>query len=295
MEGKKLTDPLVWAQETFGAAQLGDPRRSRRLVRVAAQMAADPQGSLPREMGGNWAALKAGYRWVRADGLTHEAISRPVWQQTRQQVEQEPGVLLIVHDDTQLDYGYRPATRGLGPIGNGSHRGFFVHTVLAVVPRGSSERVLGLLHQEAWVREKAPGKADGSKQSSRQRQERPRESEVWTRAVEQVGSPPEAEVWIHVADRYAEMFAFLKRCLEMGTFFLDHLLDRAKSWPAQGQGSIEVPSEHERRARSAQVQLSWGCMHLLPPETGASAGSDPLQLWGVRVWEPVPSSQHDAQ
>ena len=54
MDGSSLTDPLVWAQETFGAAELGDPRRTRRLVRVAAQMAADPQGSLPREMSGNW-------------------------------------------------------------------------------------------------------------------------------------------------------------------------------------------------------------------------------------------------
>lgn len=315
MDGRKLTDPIAWAQETFGAAELGDPRRTKRLVRVAGQMAADPQGSLPREMGGDWAALKAAYRLVRADGVTHEAISRPVWQQTRQQVEQELGVVLVVHDDTELDYGYCPATSGLGPIGNGTHRGFFVQTVLAVVPRGSSEHVLGLLHQEAWVRQPARREADGRKESSRQRQERPRESEVWTRAVEQVGSPPQGEVWIHVADRYADMFAFLKRCRQMGTFFLvraaqnrcvraeeeqaepelDHLLDRAKSWPAQAQGSIEVPSEHERRARTAQVQLSWGGMHLLPPKTGAYAGSDPLQIWVVRVWEPEPPSKQEAQ
>src|SRR5947209_19274767 len=250
-------------------------------------------------MGRNWAAPKAAYRLVRADGVTHEAISRPIWQQTRQNVEQEPGVMLIVHDDTQLDYGYRPAISGLGPIGNGSHRGFFVHTVLAVVPRGGSEHVLGLLHQEAWVRQPAPRQADGRTESSRQRQERPRESEVWTRAVEQVGSPPEGKVWIHVADRYADMLAFLQRSREMGTFFLvraaqnrrvlgeeeqaepelDHLLDRAKSWPAQAHGSIEVPSEHERRARTAQVHLSWGGMQLLPPEEGPYARCEPLPLW----------------
>jgi len=315
MDARKLTDPLAWAQETFGGAQLGDPRRSRRLVRVAAQVAADPQGSLPRQMGGDWATLKAAYRLVRADGVTHEAISRPVWQQTRQQVEQEPGVVLLVHDDTQVDYGYRPAISGLGPIGNGTHRGFFVHTVLAVGPRGSSERVLGLLHQEAWVRQSAPRKADGSKESSRERRERARESEVWTRAVEQVGSPPQAQVWIHVADRYADMFAFLQRCRQMGTFFLvraaqnrrvlseqeqaepelDHLLDRATSWPAQAHGSIEVPSEHERRARTAQVQLSWAGMQLLPPKEGPYARSDPLQLWAVRVWEPEPPSKEESQ
>ncbi len=70
MDGSSLTDPLVWAQETFGAAELGDRRRTRRLVRVVAEMAADPQGSLPREMSGNWADLKAAYRLVRADGVS---------------------------------------------------------------------------------------------------------------------------------------------------------------------------------------------------------------------------------
>lgn len=315
MEDKTLTDPLGWAQETFGEAQLGDPRRTRRLVRVAAQVAADPQGSLPRAMGGDWAALKAAYRLARADGVSHEAISRPVWQQTRQQVEREPGVVLLVHDDTEVDYGYHPAIRGLGPIGNGSHRGFFVHTVLALLPRGESERVLGVLHQEVWVRQSAPRPADGRTESRRQRAERPRESEVWTRAVEQVGSPPQGQVWLHVADRYADMFAFLQGCRKKDTFFLvraaqnrrvqaedeqaepelDHLLDRAKSWCAQAQGRIDVPSEHERRARSAQVQLSWGAMQLLPPEKGPFAGGDPLPLWVVRVWEPQPPGKQDAQ
>lgn len=317
MDGKKLVDSMAWAQDTFGGVELGDVRRTRRLVHIAAHMAADPQGSLPRQVGGQWADLKAAYRLWRADGVSHEAISRPVWQQTRQQVEQEPGVVLLVHDDTEVDYGYRPATSGLGPIGNGSHRGFFVHTVLAVVPRGSSERVLGVLQQEAWVRQPAPRQGDGSTQNSRQRRARPRESEVWPRAVEQVGSPPVGQVWIHVADRYADLFAFLQRCREQGTCFLvraaqnrrvlveeeqaapelDHLLDRAKAWPAQAQGRIDVPSEHERRARQAQVQLSWGPMQLLAPDlpTGTQSTASPLPLWVVRVWEPEPPPKQEAQ
>jgi hypothetical protein len=285
MDAKTLTDPVAWAQDTFGGAQLGDTRRNQRLVQVAAQVAADPEGSLPREMGGDWAELKAAYRLLRADGVTHEAISLPAWQQTRQLVEQEQGVVLLVHDDTQVDYGYRPAIRGLGPIGNGSHRGFLVHSVLALIPRGESEQVLGLLQQAAWVRKPAARQPAGSQPRSPERDEQPPESAVWTHAVEQVGSPPAGAVWIQVADRYADMFAFLQRCHALGTFFLvraaqnrrvlgqgeeaepelAHLLDRAKAWPAQAEGRIEVPSEHERRARTAQVQLSWGGMQLLPP------------------------------
>lgn len=315
MHRSTLTDPLAWAQETFGGAEVGDPRRSERLVQVAAQMAADPQGSLPQQMGGDWAGLKAAYRLLRADGVSHEAISRPVWRQTRQQVEQEPEVVLLVHDDTEVDYGYRPATAGLGPIGNGSHRGFLVHTVLAVIPMGTSERIVGLLHQEAWVRQSAPRQPDDQEESHRQRQERQRESQVWTRALAQVGSPPPGQIWIHVGDRYADMFAFLHGCRQQGTFFLvraaqnrrvvvqdehaepevDHLLDRARGWPGQEQGALAVPSEHERRARTAQVQLSWGAMQLPAPSSGPLASSPPIEVWVVRVWEPEPPRKEQAQ
>lgn len=83
MDGKKLVDSMAWAQDTFGGVERGDVRRTRRLVHIAAHMAADPQGSLPRQVGGQWADLKAAYRLWRADGVSHEAISRPVWQQTR--------------------------------------------------------------------------------------------------------------------------------------------------------------------------------------------------------------------
>ena len=312
-----LADAMAWAQHTFGELDLGDPRRTRRLVQVAGAIAADPQASLPRHMAGEWSALKAVYRLLRADGVSHEAIRGAVCQQTRQQMQQGPedGVLLLVHDDPELDYGYHSALAGLGPIGNGSHRGFFVHSVLAMGPTQDSERILGLVHQEPWVRVPAPRQRDGGKRSSRERGERPRESEVWTRAVEQVGPAPSRQVWIHVGDRYADMFAFLQRCRQMGTFFvvraaqnrrvlvqeheaqphLDHLLDCARSWPAQATGSIEVPSEHERRARVAQVQLSWASMQLLAPENGPEAGSEPLPLWVLRVWEPQPPDKEVAQ
>ena len=312
-----LADAMAWAQHTFGELDLGDPRRTRRLVQVAGAIAADPQASLPRHMAGEWSALKAVYRLLRADGVSHEAIRGAVCQQTRQQMQQGPedGVLLLVHDDPELDYGYHSALAGLGPIGNGSHRGFFVHSVLAMGPTQDSERILGLVHQEPWVRVPAPRQRDGGKRSSRERGERPRESEAWTRAVEQVGPAPSRQVWIHVGDRYADMFAFLQRCRQMGTFFvvraaqnrrvlvqeheaqphLDHLLDCARSWPAQATGSIEVPSEHERRARVAQVQLSWASMQLLAPENGPEAGSEPLPLWVLRVWEPQPPDKEVAQ
>jgi hypothetical protein len=43
-----LQPPGVWAQQEFALAELGDPRRNRRLVNVATQLAASPGESYRR-------------------------------------------------------------------------------------------------------------------------------------------------------------------------------------------------------------------------------------------------------
>ncbi len=314
MESKK-GEALHWAQETFGGAHLGDPRRTKRLVMLAAQMAQDPEGSLPRQTQGNWSDLKAAYRLLRAEGVTHQALSEPSWQQTRHLAQQE-AVVLLLHDDTELEYGYRPACTGLGPVGNGSHQGLFVHSVLAVVPCGSDERVLGLVAQQPWVRHPAPRQPDGRKQTSRQRRQRERESQVWWGSVKQTGRPAAATCWIHVGDRYADMFPFLQTCRDFDTQFVvraahnrrlgappaepaavQHLLDEVRGWPAQAQGVVDVASEHERRARQAQVKVSWGHVSVVEMDSHGRPlpESQPLSVQVVRVWEPEPPSKAEGQ
>lgn len=314
MESRK-GEAQQWAQETFGAAQLGDPRRTKRLVTLAAQMAEDPEGSLPRQTRGNWSDLKAAYRLLRAEGVTHQALSEPSWQHTQELAQQEAEVLLL-HDDTELDYGYRPAREGLGPIGNGSHQGLFVHSVLAVVPLGSHERILGLATQQPWVRQPAPRQPDGRKQTSRQRRLRERESQGWWRSVKQAGHPGAGTRWIHVGDRYADMLPFLRTCQNHGTQFVvraahnrrlgpapaepaavKYLLDEVKGWPAKAKGVVDVASEHERRARQAQVNVSWGQVTLVEMDSHGRPlpHHKPLQVQVVRVWEPDPPSKEEGQ
>lgn len=51
MEAMSILDAKEWAVETFGAVELGDPRRRDRVVQVAAAMAEDPAALLPAQMG----------------------------------------------------------------------------------------------------------------------------------------------------------------------------------------------------------------------------------------------------
>ena len=68
--------PGQWAQNEFGFARLGDPRRNKRLVNIATHLAAAPGGTLPQAFP-DWAELKAAYRFFGQRGVSFERVSGP--------------------------------------------------------------------------------------------------------------------------------------------------------------------------------------------------------------------------
>jgi len=100
--GLALVTRRRWAQEQFGSAVLGDIRRTRRLVSLATQMAGNSSGSIPQQTGAV-ADMKAAYRLFSADDVTHEAICRTHFAQTRERAGQLPLVFLL-QDTTELNY-----------------------------------------------------------------------------------------------------------------------------------------------------------------------------------------------
>jgi hypothetical protein len=125
-----LIPPGQWAQNEFGFAQLGDARRNKRLVKIAANLAAKPGGTLPQAFP-DWAELKAAYRFFGQRGVSFERVLAPHLERTRQACRQ-PGEYLLIEDTTLLDYSNHPATEDLGRIGDGGGRGFELHSTLAV-------------------------------------------------------------------------------------------------------------------------------------------------------------------
>ena len=132
MNASMLLSPQQWAEYTFGSVHLGDQRRTQRAVEIAASIAGHPSASLPRQMSDE-AALHATYRFLQNPHVSYEQLIRPHLHQTREAAGQQSQVLLI-QDTTDLDYQAHPTTTGLGPIGTGSHQGFLLQTVLAVLP-----------------------------------------------------------------------------------------------------------------------------------------------------------------
>ena len=75
------------SQVHFGAAALGDARRSRRLVKTAELIFKSPAGSLPDKLP-EWADLMGLYRLASAAQVTHQAVIEPHRQWTLQQMRQ---------------------------------------------------------------------------------------------------------------------------------------------------------------------------------------------------------------
>jgi len=309
MKVSTLLSAAQWAQHTFGSVHVGDQRRTKRAVAMATAMAGSPAASLPMQMASE-ADLHAAYRFLQTPDISYEQLIQPHVQQTRAEARQTERVLLI-QDTTEVDYQQHPTTTGLGPIGNGSHHGFFLQSVLAVRPE--DRQVLGLAHQEPFLRQPVP-----KGESKRERQQRPRESQVWERSVQAIGVPPSGVQWIHVGDRYSDMFPFLSLCREMQCDFVvraaqdrcvdvrieqadaplpkrshhrrgeqpnvkptaGHLFDVVETWAAMGEQDLNLPASKQRKARVAHVKLSYGSLRLWPPETAASADLRPITSLG---------------
>ncbi|MEO8166034.1 MAG: IS4 family transposase, partial [Betaproteobacteria bacterium] len=191
-----------WAHMNFGNCQLGDKRRTARLIQVATHVANNPSASFPDQMP-TWTDLKAAYDLFDGDDVTFEAIARPHWEQTKQCAA---GRYLVIGDTTELDFGRHRDVPGLGPTGNGGGLGFLLHNGLLVA--ADSKEVIGVAGQTIHYRAeaKASKKKSKQKENSTARLKRDRESEVWGKVIDQVGRPPEGVEWIHVLDRGGDNF-----------------------------------------------------------------------------------------
>ncbi len=261
-------DPQIWAEREFGECELGDRRRNKRLVKMAVQISARPDGTTPDQFE-TWGDLKAAYRLFDTEDVSFQAIVGPHCRHTRESCI--PGdVKLILNDTTELDYSSHRQTQGLGPIGNGGGRGFFVHSGLMV--DATTGRIDGMAGQEIFYRPPV-----GSKRAAKntRRRDPDRESAVWGRLMDRISAPPQGVKWVHVCDRGADDYEVFLRAIHHGCGFViraarlnrrvetlegceQSLAEFIDSLPAQGERDVKVNATSKQPARTARVTLRFG-------------------------------------
>jgi hypothetical protein len=303
-----MTQAKSFGEMNFGQAQLGDKRRTKRLVKLVDQMCLRPGGTLPQKFRSP-ADVQAFYRLMRKDDVTHEAILAPHRQATLDHIESLETPVLILHDTTELEYTTHKSLDELGPIGNGKRRGYITHNSLAVDPE--TRDVLGLcnqvLHRRARVR-KSETRAQRNRRKSR-------ESRLWIQGTEPI---PNRWQFVDVCDRGADTSEFLghevdsgrrfvirssfDRCILLGHGTPDEsesgkLRPYARTLPEAGTWTLQVTSKAEmrsprrkgkkklvvRKKREANMAVAYAPVQIAPSKGGK--GRTPLNIWVVRVWE----------
>jgi hypothetical protein len=264
-------DTQAWAEQQFSDCSLKDKRRTKRLVKMAQQIADNPSASFPDQTE-TWGDLKAAYRLFDNEHVTFKAIAEPHWKRTRRQ---PAGRYLLLDDTTELDFGIRREIDNLGPTGNGTGRGFLLHNALMV--QAASKRVLGVAGQAIHYRKPAP-----KKENSSRRMKRKRESEVWGRVIDQVGPPPDGSEFIHVCDRGADNFEVFCHLVEnrCGWVVRASLLHRSildptdektplseylTTLPVAGHYELQVRSRKNQPARTAKLEVRFGRLKMPVP------------------------------
>ena len=306
-----------FGEVNFGHAELGDAKRTKRLVSTVNLMCRRPGGSLPHKLN-DPKDLKAFYRLMDCETVTHDAILEAHRQATQEQVDRVRGPVLVIHDATELDFTtHTSLNNDLGQIGNGSRRGYIVQNSLAV--EAKSRRVIGLYNQVLHHRANAPK----GETIAQKRKRDSRESLLWLRSTEPL---PGSEKLVDVCDQGADTFEFLEHEVHSGRrfviraaynrgIFVGHetsatesslLRTFARTIPEAGTWSLRVTSKVEkkspgkgrkkgkkkivkRKARDAKMAVSFAPIQIKPPSKKNGRHSNAtLTVWVVRVWEKSP-------
>lgn len=315
-----LMIPSAWASEAFGDAKLGDARRTKRLVAIAASLAQHTGQSIPAACGASAAAVEGAYRFARNESVDPSDIASAGFAATVKLIKKfEPKVLLAPEDSTVLSYEHDVDDLGdVGGPSSSSTRGIWVHSTILVDPEGG--RTLGLVAQNRWVRD---SEEYGKKHQRRGLPYEEKESFKWQQnAVEmrELLGPELMPHVISVCDREADVFAYLAHKRSHDERFIvraewnrnvteqdevDHLRDVLKGASTLGTAKVALPQRGGRPARTAKLRLTSAKVELrrprplgatYPPKLEVNAvlaeelnppkGEDPLN-WMLLTTEPI--------
>jgi hypothetical protein len=211
-----LSVPSVGAE--FAGAELGDPRRTRRAVKIADALGAAPNLSLPEILQDD-AALEALYRFTNNSHVTFEDLIRPHFAATAARAAEHKEILELL-DLSELSYPHGEHLReGFGRLG--SRQGLRLGVSLAVTS-DPSHRPLGLLGATTWGADEY--RPAGSKKKFVNIEGRMGSSE-WgnlTSAAKEV--VPASTRVIHVIDREASAYDLFAKIIGESSGFVIRLV-----------------------------------------------------------------------
>jgi hypothetical protein len=199
----------------FEGVDLGDRRRNRRLVALAADWAQTPGVGLPRACR-TGAALEAAYRLLSNRRVTPEDVLEPQLDATRKRATGKSAVL-VIHDTTEFTFSGDTRAH-LGRTNSGAP-GFFAHVSLALSV--DDLQPIGIMGCETYARHQPPVPKKDRRKHKHQARTTGKESDRWTAAVDAVEERcHDAAPLIHVVDREGDQYRLMSNVIARGSFFV---------------------------------------------------------------------------
>lgn len=270
-----------WAAQQFGSCELGDIRRTRRLVEYATRQAAQPEASTHVVCAGDDAVAEGSYRWLRNAAIDPKAVDEGPFRATVDACRDRE-LILAIQDTTTLTFSHSLGKK-LGSVGRieGHHvGGVLVHSTLMV--DAHSREPLGLIDQERWNRPVTPvgnkPKLHKVTRKHKKRAYQDKESAKWQRATESMSARLEdTNNVITVCDREADIYDYITYLIEHRQRFViragqdrclltaqGHLFELMAKQPVVGKRLVEIsqrgvqrgtPKQNKREGRSARTAV----------------------------------------
>jgi hypothetical protein len=284
-------------------AELGDPRRKKRLTKTVARLARKPRASLPEAMQSE-SDLEGAYRLANNAAIEPQQLFDALAEAAAERAR-VAGDVLVIHDTTSCTFEHADPEE-VGYLSTGK-AGFYPHCSL-VVEGNAWRRPLGVVHLEIMA---------SGLETARWKD---RESARWGRSIEISAERLAAcRSVCHIADREGDSYALLASMVGKGQSFVIRVNhdrrvgdpeDLAEQWlpikervrSLEGIFEREVPLSERKRSsapraskgrpvRNARLaQLSFSATAVVVKRPGHLGASIPktLTLNVVHVIEPCP-------
>lgn len=288
-------ETTTWADQEFGDCALGDLRRTRRLVTMAARAAGNPQGTITAVFETS-AEREGAFRFLEHEELRTEAIGEATHRATARRCADEPTVWVAV-DGSSLNLTDRTHRKGFGAVGTRAlgARGLKVMSAMAVSCDGTPHGVCGQVY---WART-TRSTCTNPRKDRRPWQEK--ETRYWIEMMTSVetvfgAQAPGTRPWFQM-DRGGDAWPVLRQAIQSSSWVTiraaynrrvvtsggtkDYLWPCVGREPVQTTYDVSIPARHARPARTAHLAVR-GCRVTL--NTVDLRTKQPMNVAYYAVW-----------
>lgn len=282
-----------WAKREFRSADLGDIRRTHRLVKIAAALSINVGCAISMACGRMSAQLISRFL-ARAEVTLDSVLQSHIGETAGRCVGK--GRIFAVQDTTHLDYSTHYALEGLGPIGKvKKNRGLLMHTVLAVT---EEKAPLGILGMNVWARDL---KSHGAAKDRAKRAIEEKDSYKWLVGLRQAeAAVEEGQSLLVIGDRGSDIYELFAEPRRAGTDLLiranqnrklvsdEHrlLMDAVTSSDELGRYTLDVPRRGSDKARKTVMSVRAKKVIVKRPRSSGDEGVPLFCVWATELKAP---------